>query len=67
DFSGLYESSAHIYFLLISFLYVSGTLLGRECQYTTQKRACQHDFWIFSAEFFETLKIACFLLNPLDF
>jgi len=67
DFSGLYESSAHIYFLLISFLYVSGTLLGRECQYTTQKRACQHDFWIFSAEIFETLKIACFLSNPLDF
>jgi len=48
-------------------LYVSGALLGRECQYTTQKRACQHDFWIFSAEFFETLKIACFLSNPLDF
>ena len=48
DFSGLYESSAHIYFLLISFLYVSGALLGRECQYTTQKRACQHYFLIFS-------------------
>ena len=48
DFSGLYESSAHIYFLLISFLYVSGVLLGRECQYTTQKRACQHDEKMFA-------------------
>ena len=35
DFSGLHESSAHIYFLLISFLYVSGAFLGRECQYTS--------------------------------
>ena len=35
DLSGLYESSAHIYFLLISFLYVSGAFLGRECQYTS--------------------------------
>ena len=24
-----------IYFLLISFLYVSGAFLGRECQYTS--------------------------------
>ena len=30
-----HESSAHIYFLLISFLYVSGAFLGRECQYTS--------------------------------
>ena len=35
DFSGLYESSSHIYFLLISFLYVSGAFLGRECLYTS--------------------------------
>ena len=35
DFSGLYESSAHIYFLLINSLYISGTLVGRECQYTS--------------------------------
>ena len=38
-------------------------LLGRECQYTSQERPCQHHFSIFSAQFFEPLVFSCFLLK----
>ena len=42
-------------------------LLGRECQYTSQERPCQHHFSIFSAQFFESLVFSCFLLKSLVF
>lgn len=58
DFSGLYESSAHIYFLLISFLTFQASFSGRVCQYTSQKETCQQEFSIFSAQIFIALKIS---------
>ena len=60
-FSGLYESSAHIYFLLISVWYDSGAFGARVSVYNTKKRLSTSFCDFFSGNFYTSQN----LLNPL--
>ena len=62
DFSGLYESSAHIYFLLISVWYDSGAFGARVSVYNTKKRLSTSFCDFFSGNFYTSQN----LLNPLE-